>query len=137
MMTGAARRNASRGSECPDDLNTATIWIWRSAHPDPYAQVATMRPERHASRGTTFTLSFFFRLPKVCAEKRDRFRRPDTDAMLAIPQVSLIHAPVEGERSWSTRNSKYQPGGAMVPSGGAVAVTAVALVPVMRQPTKR
>jgi hypothetical protein len=52
-------------------------------------------------------------------------------------QVRCTQTAVEGTRSVSKINSKYHPGGATLPSGGAETCTSVAVQPVIAHPTQR
>ena len=55
-------------------------------------------------------------------------------AKFFIPAPNL-DAPTEGIRSWSSRNSRWYPGGETFPSGGAFTFTAPPVVPVIAHPT--
>ena len=68
-------------------------------------------------------------------ESNGRDPLPPTKVDLPRTHVRRIQTPVDGMRSLSTRKRRYHPGGAIVPSGGAVACTSVAVRPVIAQPT--
>ena len=141
---GASKRKARPTAQLPAQSKTAQLGNRNGSQVRQrelnvaismsYALVRT-RASRYVQRVTLKACGVLFSMDGRRRRLLVEHHHESRVTIRALRQVIRIQAPGEGERSWSTRNSRYQPGGAMVPSGGAVALTAVAVVPVMAQPT--